>query len=139
MTPVNGYIFKFHKAAISWNSKRHPVIALSSTEAELYALTSGVQESMYLKNLVMELKIQPNIPIPLGCDNQSTIKWVNNGNFSHRTKHIRIRRDFCNQRIKMNDIKIHYVPKEQMLADTLTKPLSKPKFLSFLDSLGLKE
>ena len=51
------YEFKLGKAAISWYSKCHSIIALSSTEAELYALTSGIQKSIYLKNLVTELRI----------------------------------------------------------------------------------
>ena len=134
---VCGYVFKLGKAAISWYSKRHPIIALSSTEAELYALTSGIQESIYLKNLATELRIQSRKTISIGCDNKSTINWIKNGNFSHRTKHIRVRRAFCKQRVIMKDIKISYVPTDQMLADILTKALAKPKFMNFLKYLGL--
>jgi hypothetical protein len=42
-------VFLLGNAAISWYSKRQTAVALSSTEAEIYALAVAVKEAMYLR------------------------------------------------------------------------------------------
>ena len=44
----SGHIYMSGGAALSWGSKNQDVVALSSTEAEYMAMTSAVQEGLYL-------------------------------------------------------------------------------------------
>ena len=46
-------------AYLSWWSKVQDVVALSSTEAEYMAITSAVQEGLYLQMMQRELGIEP--------------------------------------------------------------------------------
>ncbi|XP_031776864.1 secreted RxLR effector protein 161-like [Nasonia vitripennis] len=56
---VSGYIFIMQGGAVSWNSRRQQTVALSSTEAEYLSLTAAAQEAIWLKNITVELEIQP--------------------------------------------------------------------------------
>ena len=42
---TSGYIFQLRGAAISWRSKKHACVALSTVEAEYIALASAAQEA----------------------------------------------------------------------------------------------
>ena len=43
---VKGYVFVLQGAAVCWNSRKQPIVALSSTEAEYLALFSASQEAI---------------------------------------------------------------------------------------------
>ena len=52
---TSGYIFMLSGAGISWRSRKQTSVALSSAEAEYVALSSAVQEAIWLKRLIVEL------------------------------------------------------------------------------------
>uniref|UniRef100_A0A1X7VGI0 Reverse transcriptase Ty1/copia-type domain-containing protein n=1 Tax=Amphimedon queenslandica TaxID=400682 RepID=A0A1X7VGI0_AMPQE len=56
-----------------------------------------------------------------------------------RTKHIDIRYHFIHEAIQDQVIEVCYFPSEDMIADLLTKPLSKRKFKALRDQMGIKE
>lgn len=84
----SGYVIKMSNAAISWNSKRQPIVALSSTEAEYIALSSTVREVIWLRQLAQELTHDCEDPTVIYCDNQSSIKLAASEAYRPRTKHI---------------------------------------------------
>ncbi|KNZ60730.1 hypothetical protein VP01_15096g1, partial [Puccinia sorghi] len=51
----SGSIFFWKSCPVAWNSKKQRNITLSSTEAEMNALSDGVQENQWIKYLVDEL------------------------------------------------------------------------------------
>ena len=52
---TTGYVFILNGGAISWTSRRQPVVALSSTEAEYIAMTQAVKEVLWLRSLFLEV------------------------------------------------------------------------------------
>lgn len=70
-------------------------------------------------------------------DNQSAQKLTNNSMFHSRTKHIDIRHHFIRDAIKDNMIEIKYLSTNSMIADILTKPLTKEKHDVFVKDLCL--
>ena len=52
---TSGYIFMLSGAGISWRSRKQTAAALSSAKAEYIALSSAVQEAIWLKHLIVEL------------------------------------------------------------------------------------
>ena len=48
---TSGYVFTVFGGAISWMSKRQPVVALSTTEAKYMATTHACKEAIWLKRL----------------------------------------------------------------------------------------
>ncbi|KAK2378599.1 hypothetical protein QL285_066488 [Trifolium repens] len=62
---TSGYIFKFLNAPISWCSKKQPVIALSSCEAEYIACAYAACQGIWLESLLKDLTIELSEPIQL--------------------------------------------------------------------------
>lgn len=87
----SAFVIKLAGAAISWQSKKQSIVALSSTEAEYIALSTVVREIIWLKQLMNELNANGNAAIAVFCDNQSLIKLATSEAYRPRTKHIDIR------------------------------------------------
>jgi hypothetical protein len=118
-------------AAISWKSKLQSTVALSSTEAEYLALSTAVQEALFLRNLHADIASDGAKTITLYEDNQSTIKQAMNLSGSQRTKHVDIRHHFLKQHVANNNVCLQYLPTAQQPADALTKSVDKVKVTLF--------
>lgn len=149
---TSGYIFNVGSGAISWSSKRQPTVALSSCEAEYMGQTQATKEAVWLKLLLHEL----NTPSPsqntentatnpalysviIHCDNQGAIALSKNPQAHSRSKHIDIQWHYQREKIEDGSVELRYIPTDQQIADGLTKPLSKDKFLAFRNALGLEQ
>ena len=120
-----------------WKTQVQNQTALSSAEAEFIALSSGTQEIVYLSNLLATLNLKQDSVLILN-DNQSCIRLASNDcGFSPRTKHINIRFHFIRDLVSEGAIKLKYVSTTKMIADGLTKPLSKHKLSQLCKDLGL--
>ena len=131
---TTGYVFKLGGGAISWCSKLQPTVALSTTEAEYMALAAGVQEAIYLKQLLATAGYEQGT-VKLHEDNQSCIALAKNPVFKSRAKHIDVRYHFVRERTQQKEVEITYCPTERMLADTMTKALPKRRFESLRKEL----
>lgn len=74
----------FWWAPISWKTKKHFVVSLSSVEAEYHSMASTVSEVLQVKWLLQELNIASAGPTPLFCDNQTARHIANNHVFHKR-------------------------------------------------------
>lgn len=135
----SGFIFKLNGGTISWCCRKQECVSLSSTEAELIALTEAVKEALWIKDLLEEIDQEIKLPITIYEDNESCRKMIYNENSSSRTKHIRVRYHFIKDYVKKNIFKIKYCPTEEMIADILTKPLKRIKIETMRDLLGIHD
>lgn len=127
---TTGYIIFFGKSPITWCTRRQPIVALSSTEAEFIAAADCVKELLYLKNLLRELT-NNDVVVNLNIDNQSAMKLCKNGIFNKRSKHIDVRYHFLSENVKQGKVNLFYIPTNENVADMFTKPLAHVKFGSF--------
>lgn len=123
-------------AAISWNTKRQPTVALSTTEAEYMSLSAATQEAIWLKTLSDELFTTGAMLI--NCDNKGAICLASDTMYHKRTKHISIRYHFVRERIADGSIKLQYIPINEMVADILTKATTPEKTQTLSAKFGLK-
>ena len=84
-------------------------------------MAAAVQEAIYLQALLKDFGFLMKKQIDIGEDNQSCIKMCHNPVMHKRTKHIDTKLHFTRERVQNKEVKIHYVPTEEMTADTLTK------------------
>lgn len=134
----SGYTVIMSNAAISWCSKRQPIVALSSTEAEYIALSSSVREVIWIRQLAKEVDDKFDGPTLIWCDNQSTIKLAESEAYRPRTKHIDIRFHHTREKIDNKTITIEFCPTGEMTADSLTKSVTREKTQLCNYKMGLK-
>ena len=135
---ISGFSFHFGQGSVSWSSKKQHVITLSSTEAEYIAQTHAAKEAIWLRNFVSEIQGKSNGPLTMNCDNQGSIALAKDNKFHSRTKHIDLRYHFIREAVEDKKIYVKYIPTADNVADIFTKALAKPKFLSFVEKLGLR-
>lgn len=124
---------------VSWRSKKQPVVARSSAEAELRAMALVVCEPLWVKIILGDLGIDWKGTIKLYCDNKSTINIAHNPVQHDRTKHVEIDRHFIKEKLESGLLCMPYVPSKEQLADVLTKGLSSTSLQGILKKLGMKD
>jgi len=72
-------------------------------------------------------------------DNQSGIRLFENPMFHNCSKHIDIRYHFIQDMVQRGAIRLHHAGIDDHVANILTKPLGKVKFLTFRERLGVVE
>jgi hypothetical protein len=133
-----GYIFKLGGGAVTWMSKLEPTVAISTTEAEYMALLQATKESIWIQRFLKELGREIDCSSVIFEDNQGAIALANNPEYHARTKHIDVQYHFVRECVEMGKIKLVYCPTEEMIADALTKPLSRDRFEKLVSRMGLE-
>jgi hypothetical protein len=134
---TTGYVFYLAGGPISWTSKRQPVVALSSAEAEYVAISAATQEALWLRSMMEELGY-PQSPTIIYSDSTTAIAIANNPVLHSRVKHIDIRHHFVRDCVQRNQIKFMHQPSSKMIADILTKPLGPLLFNAHMHCLVQK-
>ena len=84
---LTGYVFKIGNAAVTWNTRKQPTVALSTMEAEYMAVAAATREAIWLRQLVSELGIDTVGPTPIHVDNRAAIELTKDSKFHARAKH----------------------------------------------------
>jgi len=129
----SGYTIHFgeHNAPFHVASKKQRLVTMSSTESELVSLTEAAQMLMSMREFLQSLDLTQGTSI-VEQDNKASILLSNRGpGRAGRAKAISVRYFWITQHIESQAIKLRYVPSEQLLADGLTKPLPRDRFLEF--------
>ncbi len=124
---VSGYAFLLHGGAVAWKCRLQPTVALSSAEAEYFALCEAAKQLLYLRNLLADMGLPCDGPTTVYEDNQPCIHIATNAVTSPRTKHIALRWHFVREVIGQGDMRVEYRATTQQAADLLTKILAKPQ------------
>ena len=121
---VSGNITFLYGNPVNWNSHRQTTVALSSAEAEYYAMTDATKEALLVRQLLRELSYDHySAPVPIHVDNMGAKYIAENMINNKRTKHIDIRYHFIRHYIQDKAIRLDYVPTKLNIADLMTKAL----------------
>jgi hypothetical protein len=134
---TTGYVFMLGGGAISWNSKKQPTIALSTTEAEYMAISQCTREAIWLRQLMSDVGLEQKKATLIMCDNQGAIALMKNPIHHSRSKHIDIQHHFIREKVEVEVIEMKYISTERMVADVLTKALAKPRHEVLRKEMGL--
>lgn len=121
----SGYLFTLDGNLVSWESKKQKLTALSSCESEYISVTEAAKESLYLNELIGNMFECGEQTVTIFNDNQGAIDTAFSQNFSVRTKHFGVRKQFIRDCIEDGYINLEYMPTRLMPADVLTKPLDR--------------
>jgi hypothetical protein len=134
---ISGYSFFFQGSLISWSSVKQKAIALSSTEAEYYAMTHAFKEGLWLRVFLNLLDFPILRPFPIFSDNQATCSLSHSPAISSRSKHIDIRHHFIRALVQDGSFLTSWIPTADMPADIFTKSLDHNLFSRHRAVLGL--
>ena len=127
------------KVGITWQSKRQPTVAASTTEAEYMAAAAAVKEGLWLRKLAAELELlDGGLAVDIMADNQSAIKLLRNPISSLRSKHIDVVHHFARERVLRKEVTFTYTATNTMVADILTKALTGDKFTFCVKAMGME-
>jgi hypothetical protein len=112
-------------------------VSLSTTEEEYIAVATCCTQVLWMKQMLEDIHIHYNEPIPIFCDNTSAISISKNHVMHSKTKHIPIKFHFLREQVMSKVIKVEYVGTKDQIADVFTKPLFKIQFESLMDQLGV--
>jgi hypothetical protein len=133
---TSGILFFFGKCLISWQSVKQQVVALSSCEAEYIAASTASTQALCLLRLLHDLLGRDTGAVELRVDSKSALALAKNPVFYERSKHIRVRHHFIRGCLEEGSTKADYINTKDQLADLLTKPLARIRFLELCPRPG---
>ena len=134
---ISGYSFYFQGSLVSWSAVKQKSIALSSTEAEYYAMAHAFKEALWIRTFLGILRFPVPRPFPILSDNQAACALSNSPAISARSKHIDVRHHFIRDHVQAGSFSTTWIPTEDMPADIFTKALPVVVFCWHRDVLGL--
>ena len=100
-------------------------------------MSDACKEGLWLRHIRQELKLIPSTFIPLHVDNAGAKALSKNPEHHSRTKHIDARFHFIRDCVKKTKIQVLHVSTKDMMADMLTKPLSRVLLQSHRSVFGV--
>jgi hypothetical protein len=135
---TTGVVFTFYGGPVSWGCRRQRPNGLSTTDAEFYAASEGSREVIWLKSLLLELKVDVG-QVPIHCDSKCAISIIEDHENHARVKHVDVLYFHVRENQLNGKLKMVKVSTDDQIADMLTKPLPKAKFERFRDMAGIRE
>ena len=90
------YTFNTDFLATTWRSyyfKNGVIVALSTTNSELYLAVLTAQDMMFVYHIMINMLLAVKLPMFLYCDNQETVDLANNWSVSGRTRHVDVKQN----------------------------------------------
>ncbi|GKV24493.1 hypothetical protein SLEP1_g34100 [Rubroshorea leprosula] len=132
-----GFVFMLGFGAISWSSKKQPIVTLSITKAEYVAATSCDCQAIWLRRIMEELELNQHEATSIYCGNSLAIKLSRNPILYGRSKQIHVRYHFLRNLVEDGTIKLIYCRIEDQVADIFIKPLKVTAFSKLRELLGV--
>jgi hypothetical protein len=134
-----GYIIKLAGCPLIWKSQLQTSIALSTGESEYSALSQSMRALLPLRELVLEIISNVDIPKPLCSmnstiqsnvheDNSSALILANEQRLTSRTRHYAVKWHFFWDHVRNGDVNVIKVATVDQCADYLTKGLVRDIF-----------
>ena len=110
---TSGGAFFLGESLVSWISKKHTSISLSTTEAEYIAATKCCTQVEWMKQTLQDIKVVCEEPTVIHCDNTSAISLSKNLVQQCKAKHIPIKYHYLREQVASKNIKLQYIPTQE--------------------------
>jgi hypothetical protein len=134
----SGFLARLAGTVIFGRSVKQRQQTRSSTESELVSGEECSTYVVYTRKVCDTVGIKIKKPTVITQDNKSAIIMATqNGNIFKRSKHLVGRFNFLREQVKNGICSLRYVPTAHMVADILTKPVSREVIRRHLKQLGI--
>jgi hypothetical protein len=90
-----------------------------------------------MKQTLTDIQVEYDEPIPIYCDNTSSISISKNSVMHSKMKHIPIKHHFLWEQVSEKNIRVEYVGTKEQVADIFKKPLPREAFEYLRQRLGV--
>jgi hypothetical protein len=122
---------------ISWCSRKHNSIALSSAEAEYISANKVVCQSMWLRRILSDLHQKIIDPTVILYNNMLAIVMTKNPVFHTKSKHMQLRHHFIKDMVSKKEIQLKFINTNDQPANVLTKIVPVEKFQQFKEFIKI--
>ena len=125
-----GSLVTLYGMPVMWTTRRQDVVAMSITEAEYIAMSEGLKDLAWIRQLLQEIMPHKGPWIPtMFTDNEAAQKLSKVQVYHRRTRHILHRFHYIRQEVDNQLATIQRVPGKENPADIFTKilPMSTVK------------
>ena len=162
---ILSYVYMLKKAPIAWKSRKQKFVVTFIIEAKYMILFFCAREGMWIMQLLKNMKLSKyleseinvmtiaknvkhknefldrrnEILVQLKNDNQAANSFVHNYHIHERLKHIDVAYHHVRNLVKKNLIQLNYIFSFEMIANGITKLLSKKKFNTFVKQLEMQK
>ena len=103
------------------------------------ALSLAGCQAIWIKGILDEIQGKIEYPIPIYCDNKSTICLAKDPVYHGKSKHIRVKYHFIRDLIKKDKVEVRFCTTKEQVADILTKALQPKDFLRLKELLHVAD
>jgi len=132
-----GHVFLASDGAISRQSRKQSLIAMTTLEAEFIACSEASREAKWLLPPQKDIHGKDLPPLPINCDDQGALTPITTGIIKPQTEPIDVcyhnSRDLHRRQI----VNYSYLYTDDNVADIFTKALTKDKHTKFTKAMGL--
>ena len=122
-------------AAVVYKTILQRIVALSSTEAEFYALSEAGKLALYVRSILNELGIPQHTATSVFEDNKGCLHMTQNQKPTKNTKHIDLHHFADVDWVAQDLILVKKINTHDNSRDTLTKSLGKTLFHRHKDTI----
>ena len=132
---VSGILIMLGGAAIVYKTVLQKTIALSSTEAEFYALTEAGKMILYIRFVLEDLDIPQQYPTIVYEDNKGCLEMTKALKPTKRTLHVETRCFAVLDWVQTDTIDVRKIDTSDNSSDVLTKPTGRTLFYRHHDTI----
>jgi len=136
---TSGMLFFLGGCAITYQSMKQRIVALSTCEAEHVAAAAACCQAMWLRRLLWEVIGEEPRALVLRVDNKSAIELAKNPVLHDQSKHIDIPFHYIRECIAGGKVILGHVDTAHWLADILTKALGQKRLAQLMVKIGVEE
>ena len=133
---TTGIVIFLDKSPVLWKSKQQKTVSTSTQAAELTAVATATEDTLWLRNLLAESGLTQSGPTTIHEDNSAAALWAN-GQQLGRARYLAIRFAFIREQVQLGAISVARISTSDQRADALTKNLGTVLFRRALLHLGL--
>ena len=132
---VSGIVIMMAGAAVVYKTILQRVVALSSTEAEFYALSEAGKLALYVRSILDELGMSQHIATSVYEDNKGCLHMTQNQKPTKNTRHVDLRQFAVVDWVAQDLLLIKKINTHDNSSDTLTKSLGRTLFYRHTDTI----
>ena len=124
---VTGSIVYLNGVPVTYQSSTQKMVTLSTTEAELNAAVKGVQDALFVRNILKSLGLKVKLPILANIDKGGAVDIDNNWSVGGRICHVEVKQNFLQKLKEAGIVEFQWIFMANNEAEMSTKNVSGPE------------